>query len=126
VARAAFEEHAIPYSLHPELAELRRPAGLVDDYQETVALLLRSPRVAPEGWETVEAAAERAWSFLSGAVADGPLPAAVVSHGIVLSAVRARLLGRRLVDPRDWLALPFAAIAEIESEGWIMLRDFAR
>jgi broad specificity phosphatase PhoE len=124
VARAAFVEHAIPYSAHSELAELRRPPGLIDDYRERVKLLLRRPRSAPEGWETVASAAERAWAFLNAVVTHGPLPAAVVSHGIVLSAVRAKLLGQERADPRDWLAMPFAAVAEVESEGWVLVCDF--
>jgi broad specificity phosphatase PhoE len=124
VAAAANAEHGIPFSLHSELAELARPAGLMADYQGRVMALFGSPSAAPDGWEPLDCARERAWKFLTTVVGEGPLPAAAVSHGMILSAVRARLLGRDEVDPRDWVALPFGAVAEVESEGWTVVEDF--
>ena len=50
--------------------------------------------------------------------------AAVVSHGIVLSAVRARLLGRPLTSPAEWRALPFASVAQVDALTGRLTEDF--
>jgi len=77
------------------------------------------------GWESLESAGGRVWSFLRDVVASGPLPAAVVSHGLVLSAVRAKLLGHDGPSPEEWRGLPFGGVAKVDASGWRLVEDFA-
>ncbi len=127
VAQRVFARHAISFSLHDDLRELRRPPVFIRDRNEILGLVGRvfaSPQEHAPGFEPLAAAAERVWRFLTQVVAENALPAAVVSHGIVLSALRARLLCKEKVDLKDWQRLPFAAVAEVESDGWVLHRDF--
>ena len=125
VATSASERFGIPYSSHSELAELHRPADFVPDFRERIMQAFKTPEVAFLGGESIAAAQSRAWCFLQQVVGQGPLPSAVVSHGIVLSAVRALLLRRDFIDPLEWAQLPFCAVAEIDTDDWSIRQDFA-
>jgi broad specificity phosphatase PhoE len=125
VAEAASERSDLPYSRHRELAELGRPPGLYADYAEQIAYALQYPGAARPGWETVRSAQERIWSFLQAVVAVGPLPAVVVSHGIILTALRAALLHQEPPDAATWRDLAFASVAEVKTEDWALVKDFA-
>jgi len=127
VAQRTLVEHAIPFSLHDELRELRRPPDFVRDRNELLSMIrgiFDAPQEAVPGFEPLVAASQRVWHLLTDVVVRGPLPAAVVSHGIVLSAVRARLLGKEKVSLSDWETLPFAAVAEVDSDLWVLRQDF--
>lgn len=124
VAAAAAERFDLPFSVHPELAELRRPPKMLPDYKEWVVRAFAAPEEALPGGESVASAGERVWRFVRETIGAGPLPAALVSHGIVLSTLRARLLGQTQVAPRDWEALPFGAVAQVESLDWSWAEDF--
>ena len=123
VAERVHSDLGIPLSLHSELRELKR-VGFAHDYAQQVARVLASPGEEIGGWESLESALGRVWAFLTEVAGRGVLPAAVVSHGIVLSAVRARLLGRPLVSPAEWRALPFGGVAQIDAVNWQLTADF--
>jgi len=124
VAERAAETHGVPLSVHDELRELRRP-GFAADYERVVEEAFRSPARAVNGWESLESALKRVWRFLTHVAARGPLPAAVVSHGLVLSAVRAKLLGEEAPDLDEWQRLPFAGVAQVDVSKWQLVEDFA-
>ena len=124
VGDAAAKRFNVPVSRHPEIGELRRAPSDGVRYEELVRQTLRQPDEPPRGWESLSEARRRAVRFLQTVVSKGPLPAAVVSHGIVLSAVRAHLLGADSVDEAAWASLPFAAVAEVETDGWRLRSDF--
>jgi broad specificity phosphatase PhoE len=125
IAEAAVSEYGIAFTLDDAVHELRRSTEWEYDYVERVARAFAEPGVAvAPGWESVEAAGTRAMDFIRGTVAAGPLPAAVVSGGIVLSTIRAALLGKSRVDPAEWGSLPFAAVAELETDGWRLISEF--
>ena len=123
VAERARSVHGLPFSLHAELNELRRP-DFVADYPQHVARVFARPGEEVGGWESLESACSRVWAFLVHGTGRGALPAAAVSHGIVLSAVRARLLGAATCDLEDWRRLPFAGVAEVDTESWQLTQDF--
>jgi len=124
VAERAAEAHGVPFSLHDELRELSR-AAFVAEYERVVEEAFRSPECEVNGWESLDAARDRVWDFLEEVAARGPLPAAVVSHGLVLSAVRAKLLGRPALHLTEWRQLPFAGVAQVDVSKWQLLEDFA-
>jgi len=123
VAQKAAGTHGLPFSLHDDLRELRR-AGFVAEYERMVQSVFEMPRREVGGWESLESALGRVWSFLSQVAARGMLPAAVVSHGLVLSAVRAKLLGRESPDLDEWRELPFGVVAQVDISKWQLLKDF--
>jgi len=125
VAEHACALHGTPFSLHADLRELKRPSRFIDDYEREVRQLLNCWHEAPSGWEPVTSGLCRAWGFLEAIVANAQMPVAVVSHGLILSAVRARLLGRDVVDLREWKGIAFASVATVETEGWVLVEDFA-
>ncbi|MEX0762771.1 MAG: histidine phosphatase family protein [Dehalococcoidia bacterium] len=125
VGDAVLNQFGIPCTSHAELRELERTPEFRSDYRERVIRMFATPDVPVDGWESLSSATDRLTGFLRGTVSGGPIPAAVVSHGIVLSSVRARLLGMSHVDPRHWQALPFAAVAEVETDDWTLASDFA-
>lgn len=124
VAHGAAEAHGVPFSLHDDLRELKR-TGFVVDYDGMVARVFETPACQINGWESLDAARDRVWDFLEEVAARGPLPAAVVSHGLVLSAVRAKLLGRPALHLTEWRQLPFAGVAQVDVSKWQLLQDFA-
>lgn len=124
VGRRASEVHGLPWSSHEELSELRRPQVGDGEYEQAVRSALDQPYRAAEGWDPVESGFNRVKSFLLQTVRQGPTPVAVVSHGLVLSAVRADLLGQPKVDFEEWRSLPFAAVAEVDLANWKILSDF--
>ncbi len=127
VAQRALAEHGVPFSVHDELRELRRPPHFIRDRNEllgTISSIFDAPQEAVPGFEPLARALHRVWRFVTEVVVRYPLPAAVVSHGIVLSAVRARLLGEPKVSLSEWESLPFAAVAEVDSDQWLLHRDF--
>ncbi len=125
VAERVGKEYEIPFSLHPELRELTRPAAVVGDYEQQAERVLSRRRDAPEGWEPLASGLDRGWRFLETVVREARLPAAIVSHGLILSAVRAKLFGRDRVDVAEWKRLPFASVATVETEGLTLIEDFA-
>ncbi len=125
VGDAARKRFGITCTSHAELRELERTPEFRSDYRERVIRMFATPDVPVDGWESLSSATDRLAGFLHGTASEGPLPAAVVSHGIVLSSLRARLLGMSHVDPRHWQSLPFAAVAEVETDSWTLASDFA-
>jgi broad specificity phosphatase PhoE len=123
VAEAVHSRYSTPFSLHSELNELQRPA-FIDGYETVLERVFQRPDGEIEGWESLESALHRAWTFLTHVAARGPLPTAVVSHGIILSGVRARILGRHTVNVAEWRSLPFAGVAEVDAQNWILQQDF--
>jgi broad specificity phosphatase PhoE len=124
VAQKAAETHGVPFSLHDDLRELRR-TGFVAEYERMVESVLGTPGREVGGWESLESALGRGWHFLTQVAAQGALPAAVVSHGLVLSAVRAKLLGRQAPHLAEWRRLPFGGVAQVDASKWRLLKDFS-
>jgi len=94
--------------------ELRMPEWIpnADDFNESVRAILSEAAALPRGAESAEQAAAR---FADGVeiVAHGAFPAAIVSHGRVLTAWLARTIG--LDDPYEtWRTLPMPAWACID------------
>lgn len=86
--------------------------GNADEFSELVRRILEEPDVSVRGAERASAAAAR---FAAGVrvVEEGPFPAAIVSHGRVLTAYLAMLL--RLEDPfAFWRAVPMPAWAALD------------
>jgi len=124
VAQKAAGTRGLPFSLHDDLRELRR-SGFVPEYESIVERVFETPGKQVGGWESLESALRRVWRFLNHVAAGGLIPAAVVSHGIVLSAVRARLLGRQTPSLAEWQRLPFGGVADVDVANWRLLKDFA-
>lgn len=123
VGRQAADRFGIPTSAHAALDEVHRQ-DFVPDYGRVVRAALDHPDLPANGWEALTAARDRAVGFLQSTVGPGPLPAAVVSHGLVLSQVRAWLQGRDHVDYEEWRSLPFAAVAVVDPAAWRLEADF--
>ncbi len=124
VGEAAAARYGTAHSAHRELDEVHRSA-FVPDYGRVVRQALANPDEPANGWEALTHARDRAVGFLRTKVANGPLPAVVVSHGLVLGEVRASLQGQAHVAYEDWRALPFAAVALVDPEAWKLVADFA-
>lgn len=124
VGEAAAKRFGTPHTVHAELDELHR-GGFVPDYGRVVREAMAHPDEPAEGWEALTAARDRMIGFMRDVVSAGPLPAAVVSHGLVLSELRASLQGREHVAYEDWRALPFAAVAVADAARWELIADFA-
>ncbi len=124
VGATAAERFGTPHTTHPELDEVHRSA-FVADYGRVVRQALAAPDVPANGWEALTHARDRTVGFMRSVVAAGPLPAAVVSHGLVLGEVRASLQGKPHVAYEDWRALPFAGVAVLDPLRWALVADFS-
>lgn len=118
------ESTSIPVVLDAHFDELLRP-GWVGDYAERVRTALARPEKAAGDWEPASQALAR---FVEGVellvrAYDGEA-LALVSHGLVLSLYRARLLGESTVAYADWQALSFGAAALVDARGERLLVDF--
>lgn len=94
--------------------ELRfdRWIGNADEFAEMIRAVLDEPGTSVHGAERAGAAAAR-FDAAMRIVEEGPLPAAVVSHGRVMTAYLARLLG--LDDPFSlWRSMPMPGWACID------------
>lgn len=111
------------------LGELQRPwTGGQRIYEEAVERCFAFPAAsaAPE-WETATAALAR-FSAAIDQICTATTAAeviAVVSHGLVLSLYRARLLTLPAPDFAAWRALPFPAWAVADVNAGQLLQDFA-
>ncbi len=123
VGEAAAERLGTPHTVHGELDEVHR-GEFVADYGRVVREAMAHPDQSADGWEALTSARDRVVAFVRTVVAPGPLPAAVVSHGLVLGELRASLQGRAHVAYEDWRALPFAAVAVADPSRWELIADF--
>ena len=86
---------------------------------------LARPDEAAGDWEPASQALAR---FVAGieplAATDDIGIMALVSHGLVLSLYRARLLGQSTVAYPDWQALSFGAVAWVDVQNQSILSDF--
>ncbi len=124
VGMAATARFGTPHTTHNELDEIHR-GSFVADYGRVVRQALAEPDVPANGWEPLSKARDRTVGFVRSVVSAGPLPAAVVSHGLVLGEVRASLQGKEHVAYDDWRALPFAGVAVVDPATWQLVADFA-
>jgi hypothetical protein len=103
--------HLSPQAL-PALNEARRPPVYVTDeeYKTQVSRFFTNPAepTAP-GWETAQEAQARIVETIE-ALRQGEGHLAVISHGLVLTLLRARLLGRKATID-DWLKLSMGCYA---------------
>ena len=100
----------LPVHVVPAFDELRMPPDWVanaDDFNETVRAIFEGD-TPPRGCELADTAAARFAEGLA-LVAQGPFPAAVVSHGRVLTAYASRYRG---------VAEPFEFWRSIPMPGW--------
>ena len=96
--------------------ELRfdRWIGNADEFGEMIRDIVQQPTVSVHGAERASAAAARFAAAVS-LVAEGPFPAAIVSHGRVITAYLAQLLG--LDDPFElWRSIPMPGWACVDLE----------
>lgn len=102
-----------PVSIVEGLQELRFDRWIInsDDFSETVREILDQPDISAHGAERAASAAAR-FAAAVGMIEEGPFPAAIVSHGRVLTAYLAQL--RALDDP-------FAVWRSMPMPGWACL-----
>lgn len=118
------ERNKFPTIVDERFDELFRQ-GWVGDYAMRVCSAFARPDDGVGGWEAANVARDR---FVDGvralhsAHSDECL--ALVSHGLVLSLYRARLLGQPMVDYADWQKLAFGAVALANPAESLLLRDF--
>ena len=96
--------------------ELRfdRWIGNADEFGEMIRDIVQQPTVSVHGAERASAAAAR-FAAAVNLVAEGPFPAAIVSHGRVITAYLAQLLG--LDDPFElWRSIPMPGWACLDIE----------
>lgn len=105
--------------------ELHMPEwiGNADEFNDTVRGILEGREMAMRGAEYAEAAAAR---FAAGLriVADGALPAAVVSHGRIITAW---LASAGLIDDafETWRAIPMPGFAIVDLAGPRLVAPFS-
>ncbi len=124
VGEAVVARYGCPASAHGDLDEVHR-AEFVPDYGRVVRRAFAAPDLPANGWEPLSSARDRTIRFVRDVVANGQLPAAVVSHGLVLNELRASLLGEPRGAFEAWRALPFAAVAVADLRSWELVSDFA-
>jgi broad specificity phosphatase PhoE len=123
-AEPAARRWRIPLEIVDCLHELRRPR-LVPDYRKVVARLLADRQASIAGMESAAQAAERITRCLEALVAAHPEQTlAAVSHGLVLTLFLARL-ENRWPTVAEWLAVPFAGLAVVETTPWRLVKDWA-
>jgi len=94
--------------------ELRIPQwiGNADEFNDAVRAILVEASAAPRGAETAGAAADRFAGGI-GLISQGPFPAALVSHGRILTAWLMRAVG--IEDPFEvWRTMPMPGYACID------------
>jgi broad specificity phosphatase PhoE len=125
VGESAQYRFGAPHTQHAELAELRRSMLLPqEEFLDRMRKVFEHRSEPADGWESAASGLRRIKVFLLETVARVQPPTVVVSHGVVLSLLRADLLGRPRVEFDDWRALPFGAVAKIDVEKWTLIRDF--
>jgi broad specificity phosphatase PhoE len=124
-AQPAVERWQLPLMVEARFNELKRP-GWVGDYEGHVRSAFARPEASIGGWEAAQTALQR---FLAGVAALPPIPdgraVALVSHGLVLSLYRAKLLAQPYVEFVDWKRLGFAAVARTNLTTRSLDCDFA-
>ncbi len=106
---------ALPVNVVPAFGELRIPPDWIansDEFNELVQAIFHGAEAPPRGCELASVAAARFAQGLS-LVAAGPMPAAVVSHGRVLTAYLSRYyeIGDAFAY---WRSIPMPAWAAVD------------
>lgn len=104
----------LPVMVDPRVDELKR-SGWTTDYSEHVQRTFADPDRAHGGWEPASAALARIRAAVHDLAKTHPYAVlALVSHGLILSLLRADLLHLPRVRFDDWRHLSFAAVARME------------
>lgn len=118
-ARPAAARYGLEIETDSGLRELQRsPVWLSSEaYTETVAAVFARPDQRIAGWESANAVAHRITATIAALLNHGPPndSVAVVSHGLALSILVTRLRGEAAPSVDSWRALPFAAVAWVDS-----------
>lgn len=127
---AVIERFGLPVAVDARFDELRRPGWITERaYRERVCAVFAEPEQAAGDWEPAQAALQRVLAGLAALPVTAPVApgrsVAVVSHGLVLSLLRAHLRGQTSVDFADWQRLGFAAVATIDRDGNRFEQDFS-
>lgn len=113
--RPAAERHRLRVETDDRLAEVRRPARWIPEYDDAVARYLDGPDEPPQGWEPRAEAAGRAAACVAELQArGGEAPMAVCSHGLLLTLLLGTLPGERGTPSVLWRSVGFCAVAVVE------------
>jgi broad specificity phosphatase PhoE len=113
--------------IHPDLAELQRgPTNIPDreSYEAAVRNAFDQPEHSIEGWERAADAQRRIVGCVMSLAAETPGSFAIVSHGLVLALLLARLRGQPHVDVAEWRAIPLPALAIVDRATWRLVAPF--
>jgi broad specificity phosphatase PhoE len=116
----------LPVWVDCRLDELRR-SGWHADYATQVAEVFARPSQSVAGWEAADSASRRIQASvadLQNRFADERL--ALVGHGICLSLLRAKLMGRSHVALVEWQRLAFGTYALASLAPPTLLEDFVQ
>nr|HID13935.1 histidine phosphatase family protein [Anaerolineae bacterium] len=123
-AEPAARRWSIPLVTVDCLHELRRPR-LVSDYEVVIARLLTQPETSIAGMEPAAQAAERITRCIKGLVAaHSEQTLAVVSHGLALTLLLARL-ENRWPTVAEWRAVPSTGLAILDTTAWCLIKGWS-
>jgi broad specificity phosphatase PhoE len=126
-AQPLVDLHGTTFLIHPDLVELQRgPSNLPDHgaYTAAVCQAFANPETSSNGWERACDAQRRIVTTIREIVVQASGPAAIVSHGLILSLLVAYLRGETHVDITEWRAMPLPALAVMDRQTWQLIVPF--
>src|SRR5688500_6816000 len=114
----------LPLRIEPDLQEVDRgatPLVAPAAYVALVASHFAAPDQRANGWECACAAAARITSCIERLAAETPGSLCIVSHGLVLAHLIAKLRGRAAPDLDEWRAMTQPALAVIDARTFAVL-----
>ena len=116
VSRIAFERQ-IPMFTNPNLRELKRTPGWLEDYEARVLEVLQKPALSIGGWERAADAQARMVACFDELVKKfDPRPFVIVSHGMAISLLLASLQNMMGYVFDIWQNLSFAEVILVERD----------
>lgn len=126
-AQPLVDLHSCTFLIHPHLAELQRgPSNLPDRvaYEAAVRRAFANPETSSGGWERACDAQQRIIKAVNEIGGQASGPAAIVSHGLILSLLVAHLRRETHVNIAEWRAMPLPALAVMDRETWQLIVPF--
>lgn len=123
-AQIIADTHHLNMRAEPDLRELKADIGFLEkaDFQKRVGDYLEGQ--ADSDFEDYQESVSRITACINGMVKEsGGNPAALVSHGRILSVFYAHLLGRHL-RRKEWLSIGFPDLSVLNTESWTVERGF--
>ncbi|MEN8098156.1 MAG: histidine phosphatase family protein [Chloroflexota bacterium] len=125
-ARIVAAHTGVAWESVPGLQELDRSSYQPPDiaaYRSAVARIFSTPGMSVRGWETGRAAEDRILNAVAELERDANGTYAIVSHGLVLTLLIARIAG--LAEPYAfWKSIGFAAVARLDLEKRFLVTNF--